>query len=129
MVRRTEYSESVRNEEGNVVPGLHYSIFGSAGCEVTLPVQKLMTTSSTCYLVEWNGRSCIVDEKRRPQNGDAVLLDLSGNYEWGHAFLHPSRIITDEGLTLEDDELEDVAVVGVVTHEVTAIHEQDGSPI
>ncbi|ORM64551.1 hypothetical protein PRCB_16635 [Pantoea rodasii] len=96
---------------------------------MTLPVQKVMATSTTCYLVEWKGRSCIVDEKRRPQNGDTVLLDMSGLYEWGHAYLHPSRIITDDGLTLEDDLLEDVAVVGVVTHEVTAIHEQDGSPI
>ncbi len=129
MVRRTGYSESVGNEARNVVPGVHHSILGSAGCEVTLPVQKLMTTSSTCYLVEWNGRSCIVDEKRRPQNGDAVLLDLLGNYEWGHAYLHPRRIITDDGLTLDDDLMEDVSVVGVVTHEITAIHEQDGSPI
>ena len=97
---------------------------------MTLPVQKIMATSTTCYLVEWKGRSCIVDEKRRPQNGDTVLLDMSGLYEWGHAYLHPSRIIiTDDGLTLEDDLLEDVDVVGVVTHEVTAIHEQDGSPI
>jgi hypothetical protein len=96
---------------------------------MTLPVQKVMATSITCYLVEWKGRSCIVDEKRRPQNGDTVLLDMSGLYEWGHAYLHPIRIITDDGLTLEDDLLEDVAVVGVVTHEVTAIHEQDGSPI
>lgn len=52
---------------------------------MTLPVQMVMATSMTCYLVEWKGRSCIVDEKRRPQNGDTVLLDLSGMYEWGHA--------------------------------------------
>lgn len=96
---------------------------------MTLPVQKVVATSTTCYLVEWKGRSCIVDENRRPQNGDTVLLDLSGMYEWGHSYLHPRRIVTDEGLTLEDDLLEDVAVVGVVTHEVTAIHEHDGSPI
>ncbi|HAU5566294.1 TPA: hypothetical protein JD264_21110 [Serratia fonticola] len=97
--------------------------------EMTLQVQKVLATSTTCYLVEWKGRSCIVDEKRRPKNGDAVLPDLSGIYEWGHTYMHPRRIITDEGQTLEDDLPGDVAVIGVVTHEVTAIHEQDGSPI
>ena len=97
--------------------------------DATIPAQNHMTTSATYYLVEWKGRSCIVDEKRRPQNGDTVLLNMSGMYEWGHAYMHPSRIITDDGLTLEDELLEDVAVVGVVTHEVTAIHDQDGSPI
>lgn len=96
---------------------------------MTLQVQKVMATSTTCYLVECKGRSCIVDENRRLQNGDTVLLDMSGLYEWGRAYLHPSRIITDKGLTLEDDLLEDVNVEGVVSHEVTAIHEQDGSPI
>ncbi|WP_210501710.1 hypothetical protein [Pantoea ananatis] len=88
-----------------------------------------MTTSATCYLVELRGRSCIVDEKRLLQNGDTVLLDMSGIYEWAHPYMHPSRIITDDGLTQEDDLLEDVSVVGVVTHEVTALHDQDGSPI
>lgn len=95
---------------------------------MTLPAQKLMTTSTTCYLVEWKGRSCIVDEKRRPQNGDTVLLDMSGMYEWGHAYMHPCRIITDDGLTLENDLLEDVSVVGVVTHEVYSIGAQSECP-
>lgn len=79
--------------------------------------------------MELKGRSCIVDEKRRPQNGDTVLLDMSGMYEWAMVMITPRRIITDDGLFLTDDLLEDVAVVGVVTHEVTSVHEQDGSPI
>ncbi|OQV43378.1 hypothetical protein BZ160_04465 [Pantoea vagans] len=96
---------------------------------MTLPVQKVMATSKTCYLVEWKGRSYIINEKRWPQNGDTVLLDMSGLYEWGHAYLHPRRIITDDGPMLEDDLLEDVTVVEVVTHEVTAIRERDRSKI
>ncbi|MRS19398.1 hypothetical protein GJV08_09530 [Enterobacteriaceae bacterium RIT692] len=75
------------------------------------------------------GRSCIVDEKRRPQNGDTVLLDMSGMYEWAIVMITPRRIITDDGLFLADDLLEDVAIVGVVTHELTLVQEQDGSSI
>jgi len=41
----------------------------------------------------------------------------------------PRRVITGNGLFLTDDLPEDVAVVGVVTHEVTSVHEQDGSPV
>jgi hypothetical protein len=79
--------------------------------------------------VELKGRSCIVDEKRRPQNGDTVLLDMSGMYEWAIVMITPRRIITDDGLFLADDLLEDVAIVGVVTHELTSVQEQDGSSI
>ena len=93
------------------------------------PLQKILPTSKTCYLMEWKGRSCIVDELRRPQNGDTVLLDMSGMYEWAFIMVQPRRIITDDGALLMDDLLEDIAVIGVVTHEVTAFHERDGSPI
>lgn len=79
--------------------------------------------------MELKGRSCIVDEKRRPQNGDTVLLDMSGMYEWAIVMITPRRIITDDGLFLADDLLEDVAIVGVVTHELTLVQEQDGSSI
>jgi hypothetical protein len=89
------------------------------------PLQKIIPTSKSCYLIEWKGRSCVIDEKRRPQNGDTVLLDMSGMYEWAMVMITPRRIITDDGLLLQDDLLEDVAVVGVVTHEITTMHEDD----
>lgn len=89
------------------------------------PLEQLLTTSKTCYLVEWKGRSCIVDEKRRPQNGDTVLLDMSGMYEWAMVMVTPRRIITDDGLLLQDDLQEDIAVVGVVTHEFSQVHEAE----
>lgn len=120
------------DEARNAFSGIHDKIRGPSRGEITFlpqPLEHILPTSKTCYLVEWNGRSCIVDEKQRPKNGDTVLLDMSGMYEWGIVYQHPCRIITDDGLTLEDDLLEDVSVVGVVTHEVTALHEQDGAPI
>jgi hypothetical protein len=89
------------------------------------PLQNLIPTSKSCYLVEWKGRSCVIDEKRRPQNGDTVLLDMSGMYEWAMVMVTPRRVITDDELLLQDDLLEDIAVVGVVTHEVTTMHEDD----
>ncbi|WP_337022568.1 MULTISPECIES: hypothetical protein [unclassified Pantoea] len=88
-------------------------------------MQQLLRTSQTRYLIEFRGRTCIIDEELRPENGDTVLLDMSGMYEWGNFYTHPHRVITDEGLILEDDLLEDMAIFGVVTHEVTAIKVQD----
>lgn len=93
------------------------------------PLKHLIPTSESCYLVEWKGRSCVIDEKRQPQNGDTVLLDMSGMYEWAMVMMTPRRIITDDGLFLTDDLLEDVAVVGVVTYEAIALYVDDFSPI
>ncbi|WP_293797180.1 hypothetical protein [uncultured Pantoea sp.] len=89
------------------------------------PMQHLIPTSKSCYLVEWKGRCCVIDENRRPQNGDTVLLDMSGMYEWAMIMIQPRRLITDDGAFLMDDLLEDIAVVGVVTHEITTMHEDD----
>lgn len=96
---------------------------------VMQPLQQILPTSGTCYIRELKGRMCIVDELRMPQNGDTVLLDMSGFLEWARIFHHPCRIITDDGLTLADDLLEDVAIVGVVTHEITALQSDDDFPV
>ncbi|MDZ7278804.1 hypothetical protein N4G40_11020 [Pantoea eucrina] len=64
-----------------------------------------------------------------PQSGDTVLLDMSGFLEWAQIFLHPHRVITDEGMILESDVLEDVAIVGVVRHEITALQNCNDAPI
>ena len=93
------------------------------------PLHDILPTSRHCYARELKGRVCIIDELLRPQNGDTVLLDMSGFLEWGIIYLHPRRIITDDGLELENELLEDVALIGVVTHEVNALHEQHCSPI
>jgi len=126
-------SRNPGDEARNVVAGIHNQTVGPASGEVTFlllqPLQHLIPTSKSCYLMEWNGRCCVIDEKKRPQNGDTVLLDMSGMYEWAIVMITPRRIITDDGIFLTDDLLEDVAVVGVVTHEIAAIYEEDNSPI
>ncbi|EJL90202.1 hypothetical protein [Pantoea sp. GM01] len=76
-------------------------------------------------MVELNGRRCIIDKQRYPINGDTVLIDMSGMYEWAMIMIQPRRIITDDGAFLMDDLLEDIAVVGVVTHEVLQIHDDE----
>jgi len=58
-----------------------------------------------------------------PLNGDTVLLDMSGFLEWAQIFLHPRRVITDEVMILESDLLEDIAIVGVVTHEISTLQQ------
>lgn len=92
------------------------------------PLQQLLPTNETCYPVELKGRCCIVDELRRPGNGSTVLLDVSGTLEWGMTMFHPNRILTDDGLLLKDDLLEEVRIVGLVTHEVSAMPVSDFSP-
>lgn len=85
--------------------------------------------SRTCYVRELKGRICIVDEIRTPRSGDTILLDMSGFLEWGKICLLPTSIVTDEGMILHQDLLEDIRIVGVVTHEITTISEQESSPI
>lgn len=87
------------------------------------PLQQIVPTSSTCFVRELKGRTCIVDAMRMPLNGDTVLLDMCGFLEWAQIFLHPHRVITDEGMILESDLLEDIAIVGVVTHEISTLQQ------
>jgi len=72
------------DEARNVVAGLHNEIQRPTRGEVTFLIQtlqQLLPTIKNLLPVEMKGRSCIIDEKRRPQNGDTVLLDMSGMYE------------------------------------------------
>lgn len=62
------------------------------------------------------------------ENGDTVLIDISGMYEWAMIMIQPRRLITDDGAFLMDDLLEDIAVVGVVTHEVTTLNTDYEAP-
>lgn len=96
---------------------------------VMQPLHQILPTSRSCFVRELKGRTCIVDAMRMPQSGDTVLLDMSGFLEWAQIFLHPRRLITDEGMILESDLLEDIAIVGVVTHEITALLSGDDTPI
>lgn len=93
------------------------------------PLQHILSTRETSSMVELNGRRCIIDKQRYPVNGDTVLIDISGMYEWAMIMIHPRRLITDDGALFMDDLLEDIAVIGVVTHEITAVYEVNDSPI
>ncbi len=84
-----------------------------------------MQVNESCYVVELAGFRCIVDRSLQPENGSRVLLDMSGMYEWGYTLFNPCQIVTDDGLILEDDLLEDVAVVGVVKYEVTSLPDEN----
>lgn len=39
--------------------------------------------------------------------------------------IQPRRIITEDAVFLMDDLLKDIAVVGVVTHEISTMHEDE----
>ncbi|KNC11601.1 hypothetical protein AC790_13620 [Pantoea sp. RIT-PI-b] len=92
------------------------------------PLQHILPVSNACCMVELNGRRCIIDKQRYPVNGDTVLIDMSGMYEWAMIMIQPRRIITEDGAFMTDDLLEDVAVMGVVTHEVSCVYD-DARPI
>lgn len=78
---------------------------------------QILPTSETCYLVECGGERCIIDEYKSPGDGSRVMLEISGNYEWGTVLINPWRIVTDSGQALA----EDIRIVGVVTHEIKRI--------
>lgn len=92
-------------------------------------LQQILPASRTCYVRELKGRTCIVDELRMPQSGDTVLLDMSGFLEWAKIYAFPGCIVTDDGMELQQDLLEDITIVGVVTHEITSFEEHDNLPI
>lgn len=70
-----------------------------------------------------------MDELRRRGHGSTVLLKVAGRLEWGVTMFHPNRILTEDGMLLEGDLLEDVMIVGLVTHEVSALPVSDSSPV
>ncbi|ELY4575633.1 hypothetical protein SMZ97_003268 [Cronobacter turicensis] len=67
-----------------------------------------ITETSTGYAV--------IDVSMMPTIGATILFSLFGNVQFG--FITKNAIITDDGEALEGAALDDVQVVGVVTHTI-----------
>lgn len=70
----------------------------------------------------------MIDELKTPVDGSTVLIDVSGVPEWGVLYSYPLRIVTEEDLLFMGDLLDDVTIVGIVTHEVMTMSATDGCP-
>lgn len=70
----------------------------------------------------------MIDELKTPVDGSTVLIDVSGVREWGVLYSYPLRIVTEDDLLFMGDLLDDVMIVGVVTHEVMTMSATDGCP-
>lgn len=81
---------------------------------------------NTGELIECDGVLGIIERMRRASAGDRVLLSLGGICGWGRVLsTSPARILTDDDLVLADDLLEDIEVIGVLTHEMSYLVEDE----
>ncbi|WP_368900334.1 phage repressor protein [Mixta calida] len=62
----------------------------------------------------------LVDRSLTPCAGDTVALELFGNGQTGR--LYESCIVTEGGEVLEEDVLESVMLIGVVTFEIVELY-------
>lgn len=81
-------------------------------------LNELIPTNADCYLTACNGSYCIIDRYRPAIAGSRVLVELAGKCDWARVAANPERIITDDGLVLTGDLLDDVRVIGVAIREV-----------
>ncbi|AFH14974.1 hypothetical protein NLT11_001455 [Cronobacter sakazakii] len=89
-------------------------------------IERRVTLDGICAIgmnsriVETSTGYAVIDISLMPSIGVTILFSLYGNTQFG--FITKSAIITDDGEALEGTSLDDVQVVGVVTH---TIHSMD----
>ncbi|MGQ4593789.1 hypothetical protein ACUIG4_17820, partial [Raoultella ornithinolytica] len=77
-------------------------------------------------VVETSDGYAVVDVSRRPRQGDTVLVRYDGRAEFTK--LMGRALITADGEAIEGDALDDVEVIGVVTHTIIDV-QRDDSPV
>ncbi|TDL54689.1 phage repressor protein [Pantoea ananatis] len=68
----------------------------------------------------------LVDSSITPVAGNKVAWQVYGYPMVGKYFRH--GIITEVGETIDGESLEDVVMLGIVTHEILSIYEEDWMP-
>lgn len=95
-------------------------------------VERRLNITSLCNLdansrtIETSDGYAIIDVSQRPGQGDIVLIHHDGRTEF--AKLMGRAFITAEGEAIEGDALDDVTVVGVVTHTIIDLM-RDNAPV
>ncbi|HBT3702482.1 hypothetical protein ACOI9Q_19440 [Klebsiella sp. C228] len=94
--------------------------------ESRLSMNTICDINANKRIVETSDGYAVVNVSRRPGQGETVLIRYDGRMEF--AKLHGDALITAEGEAIEDEALDDVEVVGVVTHTIIDLM-QDELPV
>ncbi|EOL8943489.1 hypothetical protein ACM91X_000562 [Cronobacter dublinensis] len=85
-------------------------------------IERRVTLDGICAIgmnsriIETSTGYAVIDISMMPAIGATVLFSLFGNVQFG--FITQHGIITDDGESLEGASLDDVEVVGVLTHTI-----------
>lgn len=94
--------------------------------ERRISITSLCSLCANTLVVETSDGYAVIDVSRRPQQGDTVLVRYDGRAEF--AKLMGRALITADGEAIEGDALDDVEVIGVVTHTIIDV-QRDDSPV
>lgn len=94
--------------------------------ESTLTLNRICNAGANTRAVETSDGYAVIDVSRRPGRGDTVLICHDGAMEF--AKVMGGALITADGEAIEDEALDDVEVVGVVTHTIIDVM-QDERPV
>ncbi|HFP9330576.1 TPA: hypothetical protein ACT1UT_001894 [Raoultella planticola] len=91
--------------------------------ESTLTVNRICNVGANTRVVETRDGYAVIDVSRRPKQGDTVLINYDGHTEF--AKIMGMAFITVDGEAIEGEVLADVEVVGVVTHTIISVLENE----
>ncbi|EHC3600434.1 LexA family protein [Raoultella ornithinolytica] len=94
--------------------------------ERRISITSLCSLGANTLVVETSDGYAVVDVSRRPRQGDTVLVRYDGRAEFTK--LMGRALITADGEAIEGDALDDVEVIGVVTHTIIDV-QRDDSPV
>lgn len=95
--------------------------------EHTLTITSLFGYDDNCRTIETSFGHAIINVAMKPKMGDTVLISFCGSLEY--AKLHGKALITRDGEAIEGDALDDVTVMGVVTHLLNRVKDADDRPV
>lgn len=95
--------------------------------EQTLTITSLCGYDDNCRTIETSSGHAIINVAIKPEMGDTVLISFCGSLDF--AKLHEKALITRDGEAIEGDVLDDVTVMGVVTHLLNRVKDADDRPV
>ncbi|HED6238324.1 TPA: hypothetical protein R5X36_000404 [Enterobacter sichuanensis] len=95
--------------------------------EQTLTIASLCGYDDNYRTIETSFGHAIINVAIKPEMGDTVLISFCGSLVF--AKLHGKALITQDGEAIEGDALDDVTVMGVVTHILNRVKDTDDRPV
>ncbi|HBY8128005.1 hypothetical protein [Klebsiella pneumoniae] len=92
--------------------------------ESRLSMNIICDINANKRIVETSDGFAVVNVSRRPWQGDTVLIRYDGRMEF--AKVMGGALITADGEAIEGEALDDVEVVGVVTHTIIDLTQYEG---